>query len=75
MSQIGDLIDQWGPIGPHAFNGVTMPFLSTMTVGFVSGALLTTEIQNTGPIVDAFELQRLQTEFPGVGTWYAPTGD
>ena len=52
-----------------------MPFLSTMTVGLVSGTLLTTEIQNTGPIVDSFELQRLQTEFPGVGTWNAPTAD
>ena len=51
-----------------------MPFLSTMTVGLVSGTLLTTEIQNTGPIVDSFELQRLQTEFPGVGTWNAPDG-
>ena len=51
-----------------------MPFLSTMTVGLVSGALLTTEIENTGPIVDSFELQRLQTEFPGVGTWNAPDG-
>ena len=51
-----------------------MPFLSTMTVGLFSGTLLTTEIQNTGPIVDAFELQRLQTEFPGVGTWNAPDG-
>lgn len=51
-----------------------MPFLSTMTVGLVSGTLLTTEIQNTGPIVDAFELHRLQTEFPGVGTWNAPDG-
>ena len=45
-----------------------------MTVGLVSGALLTTEIENTGPIVDSFELQRLQTEFPGVGTWNAPDG-
>ena len=51
-----------------------MPFLSTMTVGLVSGTLLTTEIQNTGPIVDSFELQRLQTEFPGVGSWKAPDG-
>ena len=55
-------------------NGVTMPFLSTLTVGLVSGTLPTTEIQNTGPIVDSFELQRLQTEFPGVGTWNAPDG-
>ena len=51
-----------------------MPFLSTMTIGLVSGTLLTTEIQSTGPIVDSFELQRLQTEFPGVGTWKAPDG-
>ena len=51
-----------------------MPFLSTMTVGLVSGTLLTTEIESTGPIVDSFELQRLQTEYPGVGTWNAPDG-
>ena len=51
-----------------------MPFLSTMTIGLVSGIFLTTEIESTGPIVDSFELQRLQNVFPGVGTWNAPDG-
>ena len=51
-----------------------MPFLSTLTASLVSGTILSAEIQNTGPIIDSFELQRLQNVFPGVGTWNAPDG-